>query len=69
MYISQLFERKMTMKIYKCDRCGKELANHDRNKVDVREWDNTIDRVDLCSNCLDGLYKFVYGKENDNERL
>ena len=48
--------------------CGSELLPaNPRNKVDIREWDNTIDRIDLCSDCLDGLYKFVYGKENNND--
>ena len=56
------------MKTYKCDRCGKELEHHDRNKIDTREWDNTIDRLDLCNKCFKKAVAFMYGaKEAEND--
>lgn len=55
------------MKVYKCDRCGKELAHHDRNRIDTREWDNTLDRLDLCNECFKRFEVFIYeDKGNDS---
>ena len=55
------------MKIHRCDRCGADILEH-RNKVHIKEWDNTYDKLDLCCACLDEFYHFVYGeKEANNE--
>ena len=54
--------RRGRMKVYKCDRCGKELAHHDRNRIDVREWDNTRYSFDLCNECFKEFDNFIYGK-------
>ncbi len=48
------------MKIYKCDRCNKVLAPHERNIVKTKEWDNTIDKIDLCNECFTVFEKFIY---------
>ena len=53
------------MKIYKCDKCRKELLNHDRNRIDTREWDNTRDRIDLCNECFRKFDNFIYGGEEE----
>lgn len=57
------------MKVYKCDRCAKEIAQHDRNKIDTREWDTTRERFDLCNKCFKKFVEFMYGaKEADNDK-
>ena len=58
------------MKIHRCDRCGKDIDH--RNKVHIKEWDNTYDKLDLCCDCLDEFYHFITlfmekKEENDNE--
>ena len=53
------------MKIYRCDRCGKELRHHERNRVKTREWDNEIDKIDLCTDCFKKVERFIYGEKEE----
>lgn len=56
------------MKVYKCDRCNKDIEL--RNRIDTKEWDNTRDRFDLCNKCFKAFEEFVYGEaDDDTERM
>lgn len=55
------------MKFYNCDRCKKVLSDNERNKVKTIEWDNTIDKIDLCDKCFKDLNRFIYSGGVTNE--
>lgn len=47
------------MKIYKCDRCDRELDPYYLNKVKVREWDGSTYHYHLCIPCTGKVFDLI----------
>lgn len=54
------------MRVYKCDRCGKEINLMRKHSVSVKNltWDSNID---LCPDCIKSLKLWLKDKEEEQE--
>lgn len=54
------------MRVYKCDRCGKGLIRLNGSLLFTQGW--KMRNIDLCTDCIKSLKRWLRGKEEEGEQ-